>query len=175
MNKTMGPMAHITRTERIKRSFLFVTLFPPRLCLLIASVFIAATLANFATLGMSTKDITSKPLTGVRALLRDLIRLPMRVAFFSMGFMWYRTKGKMSTSDQARVIVANHTAFVDISLPSLCGASAVSKIENSRIPVFGALANAFSPIFVDRTDPESRKNTVEHIKQRAAEKQAGMY
>jgi hypothetical protein len=46
-------MAHITRAERIKRSFLFVTLFPPRLGLLIASVATAATLANFVTLGKS--------------------------------------------------------------------------------------------------------------------------
>lgn len=63
-----------------------------------------------------------------------------RLYFFFFGFHWVDIKGKRVTAEEAPILVmAPHSSFFDVFAVFLsrlpCG---VSRIENSRPPLFGS-------------------------------------
>lgn len=63
--------------------------------------------------------------------------------------------------------ICNHTSFNDILLAmTIYGCSFISKESVKSIPVFGSIAQGLQSIFVDRNNPNSRKEVLEKIKER---------
>ena len=63
--------------------------------------------------------------------------------------------------------ICNHTSFNDILLGmAYYGCGFISKEEVKNLPVFGKIAQGLQTIFVDRNNPNSRKEVLEKIVQR---------
>lgn len=74
---------------------------------------------------------------------------------------------KRVNSKKSYIFVINHTSFLDapaipIAIPS--SLVALGKKELSKIPVFGWITSRFA-IWVDRSDPESRREGSQRLKQ----------
>uniref|UniRef100_I3J3Q8 Lysophosphatidylcholine acyltransferase 2 n=1 Tax=Oreochromis niloticus TaxID=8128 RepID=I3J3Q8_ORENI len=91
-----------------------------------------------------------------------------RAYFFSMGFRVV-VKGKQASSHDAPILaVAPHSTFFDGIVCVVAGLpSTVSRVENLATPIFGRFLRSVQPVLVSRTDPDSRKNTIEEINKRA--------
>ena len=83
------------------------------------------------------------------------------------GIIFFKPKKNASVLDpkQAYVIVGNHISFLDIhaiafGIPT--NFLALSKIENKKLPIFGALIS-MGIITVDRSSPESRVATMKKM------------
>lgn len=71
---------------------------------------------------------------------------------------------------QPVLFLPNHRSYLDtVFFPLYQMVVFVAKIEVSRWPLIGYATGAVRTIFVDRNDPQSRRNTREEIKQRLAE------
>ena len=63
--------------------------------------------------------------------------------------------------------ICNHTSFNDILLGmAIYGCGFISKEAVLRIPIFGKIAQGLQSIFVDRNDPNSRKEVLQKLIQR---------
>uniref|UniRef100_A0AAX7U395 EF-hand domain-containing protein n=1 Tax=Astatotilapia calliptera TaxID=8154 RepID=A0AAX7U395_ASTCA len=91
-----------------------------------------------------------------------------RAYFFSMGFRVV-VKGKQASSHDAPILaVAPHSTFFDGIVCVVAGLpSTVSRVENLATPIFGRFLRSLQPVLVSRTDPDSRKNTINEINRRA--------
>eukprot|EP01102_Stenamoeba_stenopodia_P004457 TRINITY_DN1475_c0_g4_i1.p1 TRINITY_DN1475_c0_g4~~TRINITY_DN1475_c0_g4_i1.p1 ORF type:complete len:430 (+),score=60.53 TRINITY_DN1475_c0_g4_i1:83-1291(+) len=96
--------------------------------------------------------------------MQQPIRYCLRAFLFVCGFYWVHTKGKPIRN--VPVVVANHPSIFE---PFWFGYEylpvAVSKADNGKIPIAGTVMRACNTIFVDRLDPNSRKNTSNRIKE----------
>ncbi|XP_029000230.1 lysophosphatidylcholine acyltransferase 2 [Betta splendens] len=111
----------------------------------------------------------AEPMTGWRRFLsRRLLAVLGRAYFFCMGFRVVVRGRPVSSSEAPVIAVAPHSTFFDgiacvaAGLPSI-----VSRVENLSAPVFGRILRCLQPVLVSRTDPDSRKNTIQEIERRA--------
>ncbi|CAI5646051.1 unnamed protein product [Oreochromis niloticus] len=110
-----------------------------------------------------------EPSTGWRRFLCQRVMAALgRAYFFSMGFRVV-VKGKQASSHDAPILaVAPHSTFFDGIVCVVAGLpSTVSRVENLATPIFGRFLRSVQPVLVSRTDPDSRKNTIEEINKRA--------
>lgn len=85
-----------------------------------------------------------------------------------MGYYWISTSG--TPDPNARVFVANHMSQIDAMYAFwMIAPCIVAKAEVGTIPILGNITRALRAIYVDRSDPDSRVNTVASIKARAAD------
>lgn len=91
------------------------------------------------------------------------------VYFFSFftGIWFVGHNKRLVNSKKSYIFVINHTSFLDapaipIAIPS--SLVALGKKELSKIPVFGWITSRFA-IWVDRSDPESRREGSQRLKQ----------
>ena len=144
-------------------------LLPVRVFSIFILLFFCTLIAHLTTFGLSENDLNEKPLTGCRRFGKKLIRIMCRSIAFCCGFHYIAEKGKRATRARAPILVYGpHVSFFDtIALFLFDIPCAVSRIENARIPVFGAIIRAMQPIFVDRQDKNSRRRVAEEIRKRA--------
>lgn len=87
--------------------------------------------------------------------------------FSQLTFIRYKFHGKENfRKGQSYIYVSNHTSFLDIpGLTMLLPGQfrPLAKKELLKIPIFGWIAKS-AAIIVDRTDPESRKKSLDHLK-----------
>uniref|UniRef100_A0AAR2IH16 EF-hand domain-containing protein n=1 Tax=Pygocentrus nattereri TaxID=42514 RepID=A0AAR2IH16_PYGNA len=110
-----------------------------------------------------------KPLTGWRRFMcRTVMGFLGRLYFFSMGFRVV-VKGKQASSAEAPILaVAPHSSFFDAIVCIVAGLpSTVSRSETLATPIFGRFLRCLQPVLVSRKDPDSRKNTILEISNRA--------
>ncbi|XP_039867084.1 lysophosphatidylcholine acyltransferase 2 [Simochromis diagramma] len=110
-----------------------------------------------------------EPSTGWRRFLCQRVMAALgRAYFFSMGFRVV-VKGKQASSHDAPILaVAPHSTFFDGIVCVVAGLpSTVSRVENLATPIFGRFLRSLQPVLVSRTDPDSRKNTINEINKRA--------
>uniref|UniRef100_A0A3P9BGZ2 Lysophosphatidylcholine acyltransferase 2 n=1 Tax=Maylandia zebra TaxID=106582 RepID=A0A3P9BGZ2_9CICH len=110
-----------------------------------------------------------EPSTGWRRFLCQRVMAALgRAYFFSMGFRVV-VKGKQASSHDAPILaVAPHSTFFDGIVCVVAGLpSTVSRVENLATPIFGRFLQSLQPVLVSRTDPDSRKNTINEINNRA--------
>lgn len=89
--------------------------------------------------GLSEEE-RSRPVQGWRRwLLHPLMLGLSRLAFFFLGFLWVRVKGRRAELKEAPVlVVAPHSSFMDmVSLMPTQLATVVSRSENTSLPVVG--------------------------------------
>ncbi|NXI72389.1 PCAT2 acyltransferase, partial [Anseranas semipalmata] len=111
----------------------------------------------------------SVPLKGWRRrMIQTTLSSLTRTLFFVMGFH-VKVKGKVASLLEAPIFVAApHSSFFDAIVSALTGMpSIVSRAENLSTPVFGTILSSLQPVAVSRQDPDSRKNTVTEITNRA--------
>lgn len=87
--------------------------------------------------------------------------------FSQLTFIRYKFHGKENfRNGQSYIYVSNHTSFLDIpGLTMLLPGQfrPLAKKELLKIPIFGWIAKS-AAIIVDRTNPESRKKSLDHLK-----------
>jgi len=152
--------------ERLKISVMAVTLFPIRIVGAIGSLLLACVVAKISILGLSDKQLED-PLSTWRQWLRTPVFWLSRLFLWFLGFLHLRVHGAPAPRHAAPIVVANHSSFMDIALVPILHCCAVSKSENGRIPLIGALSRALQVIFVDRGSHDSRTAVVQALRRRA--------
>ncbi|KAK3528067.1 hypothetical protein QTP86_020228, partial [Hemibagrus guttatus] len=153
----------LTKSDKIKCFLLGIILVPLRCVLLFLVLMVAWLISSLITFKRPLKG-ELEPFTGWRRVMAVLGRL----CFFAMGFRII-VKGKQATSKDAPILAgAPHSSFFDSIICIVSGMpSVVSRTENLLPPMFGRFLRCLQPIVVSREDPDSRKNTITHITNRA--------
>uniref|UniRef100_A0A8C8E252 Lysophosphatidylcholine acyltransferase 1 n=1 Tax=Oryzias sinensis TaxID=183150 RepID=A0A8C8E252_9TELE len=143
-----------------------VTLFPIRLFMAAFMMLLAWPFAFLATIGRS--ETTVEPQCLWRRLVDIILRLIMRAMWFAGGFHWMTIKGQRALPTEAPILtLAPHSSYFDAIPVTMTMSSIVMKAESKDIPLWGTLIKYIRPVFVSRSDQNSRKKTVEEIKRRA--------
>ncbi|XP_069476536.1 lysophosphatidylcholine acyltransferase 1 [Ambystoma mexicanum] len=165
-----NPFVHdlrFTPLQKAKLAFMTVTLFPIRLFFAAFMMLLAWPFAFVAAMGRTEEDL-EKPLSWWRTFLDIALKVIMRVMWFAGGFHWVTVKGKIAPPAEAPILtLAPHSSYFDAIPVTMTMASIVMKAESKNIPVWGTLINYIRPVFVSRSDQDSRKKTVEEIRRRA--------
>ncbi|TRY96529.1 hypothetical protein DNTS_016966 [Danionella cerebrum] len=165
-----NPFVHelrFTPLQKLKIAVMTVTLFPFRLLFAAFMMLLAWPFAFMATFGRS--DDAVEPLSWWRWLVDLALKAIMRAMWFSGGFHWVRVKGRPALPSEAPILtMAPHSSYFDAIPVTMTMASIVMKMESKDIPLWGTLIKYIRPVFVSRSDQDSRRKTVEEIKRRAA-------
>lgn len=166
---TRNPFVHIlkyTPMEKAKIAIMTVTLFPIRLLMAAFMMLLAWPFAFLATVGRSEDSV--EPQCFWRRLVDIILKIIMRVMWFAGGFHWISVKGQRALPSEASVLtLAPHSSYFDAIPVTMTMSSIVMKAESKDIPLWGTLIKYIRPVFVSRSDQNSRKKTVEEIKRRA--------
>ncbi|XP_034031146.1 lysophosphatidylcholine acyltransferase 1 [Thalassophryne amazonica] len=164
-----NPFVHVlkfTPAEKAKIAVMTVTLFPIRLLIAAFMMLLAWPFAFLATVGRS--ETTVEPQCLWRRLVDRVLRTIMRVMWFAGGFHWMTIKGRRALPAEAPILtLAPHSSYFDAIPVTTTMASIVMKAESKDIPLWGTLIKYIRPVFVSRSDEDSRRKTVEEIKRRA--------
>uniref|UniRef100_A0A8P4K673 Lysophosphatidylcholine acyltransferase 1 n=1 Tax=Dicentrarchus labrax TaxID=13489 RepID=A0A8P4K673_DICLA len=143
-----------------------VTVFPVRLLLVSFFMLLAWPFAFTASLGRS--EFVIEPQSWWRRFIDLCLRVIMRAMWFCGGFHWIKVKGERAASSEVPILtVAPHSSYFDAIPVTMTMCSIVTKLESRSIPVWGTLISYIRPVFVFRSDQDSRRKTVEEIKRRA--------
>ncbi|XP_069495743.1 lysophosphatidylcholine acyltransferase 2 [Ambystoma mexicanum] len=157
----------LTTTQKLRMCLLGIILLPLRAIFIGLIMLLAWPFAVLAT--CSCLEPGSKPIAGwQRKIVQNIIGSFGRCLFFLMGF-FVKVKGQLATPVEAPIIaVAPHSTFFDAVACIVAGLpSTVSRSENVSAPLFGRVLRAMQPVLVSRTDPDSRKKTINDITKRA--------
>ncbi|XP_028256306.1 lysophosphatidylcholine acyltransferase 1 [Parambassis ranga] len=164
-----NPFVHepkFTMTEKIKIGLMSVTVFPVRLLLVSFFMLLAWPFAFTASLGRS--EFVIEPQSWWRRFIDICLRVIMRAMWFCGGFHWIKVKGERAAPSEVPILtVAPHSTYFDAIPVTMTMCSIVTKLESRSIPVWGTLISYIRPVFVFRSDQDSRRKTVEEIKRRA--------
>ncbi|XP_059195235.1 lysophosphatidylcholine acyltransferase 1 [Centropristis striata] len=164
-----NPFVHVlkfTPLEKAKIALMTVTLFPIRLLMAAFMMLLAWPFAFLASVGRS--ETTVEPQCLWRRLVDIILKTIMRVMWFAGGFHWMTVKGRRALPAEAPILtLAPHSSYFDAIPVTMTMASIVMKAESKDIPLWGTLIKYIRPVFVSRSDQDSRKKTVEEIKRRA--------
>ncbi|XP_053570552.1 lysophosphatidylcholine acyltransferase 1 [Bombina bombina] len=165
-----NPFVHdlrFTPLQKAKIFFMTLTLFPIRLFFAAFMMLLAWPFAFVAAMGRTEKQL-EMPLSWWRKLLDIALKAIMRAMWFAGGFHWVTVKGRQALPAEAPILtLAPHSSYFDAIPVTMTMASIVMKAESKDIPVWGTLINYIRPVFVSRSDQDSRKKTVEEIRRRA--------
>ncbi|XP_042151377.1 lysophosphatidylcholine acyltransferase 1-like [Oncorhynchus tshawytscha] len=164
-----NPFVHelrFTTLEKIRIGVMTVTVFPVRLFFAVFLMLLAWPFAFAASLGRSELAVETE--TWWRRICDIALRVLMRAMWFCGGFHWVTVKGEPAPPSQAPILtLAPHSSYFDAIPITMTMASIVMKTESKNIPVWGTLIKFIRPVFVSRSDQDSRRKTVEEIKRRA--------
>uniref|UniRef100_A0A8C8RKZ6 Lysophosphatidylcholine acyltransferase 1 n=1 Tax=Pelusios castaneus TaxID=367368 RepID=A0A8C8RKZ6_9SAUR len=144
-----------------------LTLFPIRLFFAAFMMLLAWPFAFIASMGPTEREL-EKPLSWWRKVVDFLLKAIMRTMWLAGGFHWINVKGRQALPAEAAILtLAPHSSYFDAIPVTMTMASIVMKAESKDIPVWGTLIKYIRPVFVSRSDQDSRRKTVEEIKRRA--------
>uniref|UniRef100_A0AAZ3PXI1 EF-hand domain-containing protein n=1 Tax=Oncorhynchus tshawytscha TaxID=74940 RepID=A0AAZ3PXI1_ONCTS len=150
----------------IQIALMTVTLFPIRLFLAAFMMLLAWPFAFIASVGRN--EMVVEPQSLWRKFVDVALRTIMRVMWFAGGFHWMTVKGRQALPAEAPILTLGpHSSYFDAIPVTMSMSSIVMKAESKDIPVWGTLIKYIRPVFVSRSDQDSRKKTVEEIKRRA--------
>uniref|UniRef100_A0A674HLF1 Lysophosphatidylcholine acyltransferase 1 n=1 Tax=Taeniopygia guttata TaxID=59729 RepID=A0A674HLF1_TAEGU len=165
-----SPFVHQLRfspLQKAKIAFMTLTLFPIRLFFAAFMMLLAWPFAFIASMGSDEQEL-EKPLSWWRKIVDILLKAIMRMMWLAGGFHWINVKGRRALPAEAAILtVAPHSSYFDAIPVTMTFASIVMKAESKDIPVWGTLIKYIRPVFVSRSDQDSRRKTVEEIKRRA--------
>uniref|UniRef100_A0A4W4E5A9 EF-hand domain-containing protein n=1 Tax=Electrophorus electricus TaxID=8005 RepID=A0A4W4E5A9_ELEEL len=164
-----NPFVHdlrFTPFQKLKIAVMTLTVFPVRLCVAAFMMLLAWPFAFVASVGRSETAVEAQCLW--RRVVDVLLRAIMRLMWFAGGFHWIRVKGRQALGAQAPILTLGpHSSYFDAIPVTMTMASIVMKAESKDIPLWGTLIKYIRPVFVSRSDQDSRRKTVEEIKRRA--------
>ncbi|XP_073188559.1 lysophosphatidylcholine acyltransferase 1 isoform X2 [Lepidochelys kempii] len=165
-----SPFVHKLRPsalQKAKIAFMTLTLFPIRLFFAAFMMLLAWPFAFIASMGSAEREL-ERPLSWWRKVVDFLLKAIMRTMWFAGGFHWINVKGRQALPAEAAILtLAPHSSYFDAIPVTMTMASIVMKAESKDIPVWGTLIKYIRPVFVSRSDQDSRRKTVEEIKRRA--------
>ncbi|XP_057879497.1 lysophosphatidylcholine acyltransferase 1 [Melospiza georgiana] len=165
-----SPFVHQLRFSPLQKAriaFMTLTLFPIRLFFAAFMMLLAWPFAFIASMGSDEQEL-EKPLSWWRKIVDILLKAIMRMMWLAGGFHWINVKGRRALPAEAAILtVAPHSSYFDAIPVTMTFASIVMKAESKDIPVWGTLIKYIRPVFVSRSDQDSRRKTVEEIKRRA--------
>ncbi|XP_016848437.1 lysophosphatidylcholine acyltransferase 1 [Anolis carolinensis] len=165
-----SPFAHQLRfsaLQKAKIAFMTLTLFPIRLFFAAFMMLLAWPFAFIASIGTAEKEL-EQPLSWWRKVVDFLLKAIMRTMWLAGGFHWINVKGRQALPTEAAILtLAPHSSYFDAIPVTMTMASIVMKAESKDIPVWGTLIKYIRPVFVSRSDQDSRRKTVEEIRRRA--------
>ncbi|XP_038444809.1 lysophosphatidylcholine acyltransferase 1-like [Canis lupus familiaris] len=165
-----NPFVHELRLSALRKAqiaFMTLTLFPIRLLLAVTMMLLAWPFTFFATLGSSEREPEQPPAMW-RKVVDILLKAIMRTMWFAGGFHWVVVKGQQASPPEAAILtLAPHSSYFDAIAVTLTMSSIVMKAESRDIPIWGTLIKYIRPVFVSRSDQDSRRKTVEQIRRRA--------
>ncbi|XP_043364437.1 lysophosphatidylcholine acyltransferase 1 isoform X2 [Dermochelys coriacea] len=165
-----SPFVHQLRPsalQKAKIAFMTLTLFPIRLFFAAFMMLLAWPFAFVASMGSAEREL-ERPLSWWRKVVDFLLKAIMRTMWFAGGFHWINVKGRQALPAEAAILtLAPHSSYFDAIPVTMTMASIVMKAESKDIPVWGTLIKYIRPVFVSRSDQDSRRKTVEEIKRRA--------
>ncbi|CAH2283911.1 lysophosphatidylcholine acyltransferase 1 isoform X1 [Pelobates cultripes] len=165
-----NPFVHdlrFTPLQKAKIAIMTLTLFPIRLFFAAFMMLLAWPFAFIAVMSRTEKDL-EMPMTWWNRFLDLSLKVIMRTMWFAGGFHWVTVKGQQALPAEAPILtLAPHSSYFDAIPVTMTMASIVMKAESKDIPVWGTLINFIRPVFVSRSDQDSRKKTVEEIRRRA--------
>ncbi|XP_040287239.1 lysophosphatidylcholine acyltransferase 1 isoform X1 [Bufo bufo] len=165
-----NPFVHdlrFTPLQKAKIVFMTLTLFPIRLFFAAFMMLLAWPFAFVAAMGRTGKEL-EQPMSWWAKFLDISLKVIMRTMWFAGGFHWVTVKGRQALPAEAPILtLAPHSSYFDAIPVTMTMASIVMKAESKDIPVWGTLINFIRPVFVSRSDQDSRKKTVEEIRRRA--------
>ncbi|XP_077445602.1 lysophospholipid acyltransferase LPCAT4 [Stigmatopora argus] len=170
-SELINPFFHrvtMSTFQRLRGLVLGCFLFPVRAVLMVLFSLLMWPLARLHLAGLSAEE-RRRPVAGWRRRLsHPAVYLLSRAVFFSLGFVWLRVKGRKARLEEAPVlVVAPHSTFLDMLVLCPTGLpTVVSRSENTRLPVIGALLEFNQSVLVSRNDPDSRKKAVAQLTQR---------
>uniref|UniRef100_A0A8B9CYZ4 Lysophosphatidylcholine acyltransferase 2 n=1 Tax=Anser brachyrhynchus TaxID=132585 RepID=A0A8B9CYZ4_9AVES len=165
-----NPFVHpgrLSAGDKLRTVLLGIILLPLRVIFITFILLLSWLVASIATYRHHGGG--SVPLKGWRRrMIQTSLSCLTRTLFFVMGFQ-VKVKGKVASLLEAPIFVAApHSSFFDAIVSALTGMpSIVSRAENLSTPVFGTILSSLQPVAVSRQDPDSRKNTVAEITNRA--------
>uniref|UniRef100_A0A8C6NN84 Lysophosphatidylcholine acyltransferase 1 n=1 Tax=Nothobranchius furzeri TaxID=105023 RepID=A0A8C6NN84_NOTFU len=152
--------------DLLRIAIMTVTLFPIRLLIAAFMMLLAWPFAFVASVGRS--ETTVEPQCLWRRVVDIILRFIMRAMWFAGGFHWMTVKGQRALPAEAPILtLAPHSSYFDAIPVTMTMSSIVMKAESKDIPLWGTLIKYIRPVFVSRSDQNSRKKTVEEIKRRA--------
>ncbi|KAF5905934.1 lysophosphatidylcholine acyltransferase 1-like [Clarias magur] len=164
-----NPFVHelrFTLLQKLQLGVMTLTLFPVRLFFAAFMMLLAWPFAFIATIGRSETCVEHQCFW--RRVVDVVLRFLMRAMWFAGGFHWIRVKGRRALPAQAPILtLAPHSSYFDAMPVTMTMASIVMKAESKDIPLWGTLIKYIRPVFVSRSDQDSRRKTVEEIKRRA--------
>ncbi|KAJ8382513.1 hypothetical protein SKAU_G00032910 [Synaphobranchus kaupii] len=169
------PFVHelkLTTAQKVRGAVLGAVLFPVRVGVAALFFLIMWPIARMRLAGLSEEE-RAQPIQGWRRwLFHTPVLLLSRAVFFSLGFLWIRVKGRQAAPEEAPLLaVGPHSSFLDILVLLPSGLpSVVSRSENAKLPVIGALLDFNQALLVSRTDPDSRRRCVAQLKERLTSK-----
>nr|XP_040127715.1 lysophosphatidylcholine acyltransferase 1 isoform X2 [Ictidomys tridecemlineatus] len=144
-----------------------LTLFPLRLLFAAFMMLLAWPFALVASLGPADKE-PEQPLALWRRAVDLLLKAIMRTMWFAGGFHHVVVKGQRAPPTEAAILtLAPHSSYFDAIPVTMTMSSIVMKAESRDIPIWGTLIRYIRPVFVSRSDQDSRRKTVEEIRRRA--------
>ncbi|XP_043921075.1 lysophosphatidylcholine acyltransferase 1 [Protopterus annectens] len=168
-----NPFVHELRfspLQKTKIAVMTVTLFPLRLLFAAFMMLLAWPFAFIASMGHTEKEL-EQPMSWWRKIFDVVLKVIMRTMWFAGGFHWITVKGQRALPAEAPILtIAPHSSYFDAIPVTMTMASIVMKTESKDIPIWGTLIKYIRPVFVTRSDQDSRKKTVEEIKRRALSK-----
>lgn len=103
-------------------------------------------------------------------LWRGLMKKAARIIAFALGTWWIETTGSPVSYQEAPIIVANHTGFMDsVILFAFFLPSVVMAKEYEKFWIVGTIVKSLNAIPVDRTNADSRKAVSVAIQTRATQ------
>lgn len=164
-----NPFVHdlrFTSVQKLQIGLMTVTVFPIRLFIAAFMMLLAWPFAFIASVGRS--ETTVEPQCLWRKVVDLVLKTIMRVMWFAGGFHWISVKGRRALPAEAPILTLGpHSSYFDAIPVTMTMASIVMKAESKDIPVWGTLIKFIRPVFVSRSDQDSRRKTVEEIKRRA--------
>ncbi|KAM5264734.1 lysophosphatidylcholine acyltransferase 1 [Ctenodactylus gundi] len=165
-----NPFVHELRLSALQKAqvaLMTLTLFPIRLLFAAFMMLLAWPLALVGSLGPADKD-PEQPLALWRRLVDMLLKAIMRTMWFAGGFHHVAVKGRQALPTEAAILtLAPHSSYFDAIPVTMTMSSIVMKAESRDIPIWGTLIRYIRPVFVSRSDQDSRRKTVEDIRRRA--------
>lgn len=169
-----NPFVHkcqLSLLQKVKICVLGVVLLPIRVVFILLSLTVATIIARIGLLGLTEEQQATAPFTGWRLYIRYAICAILRVMFAVCGFWRVEVRGRQASPQAAPILcVAPHSTFFDALAVVVMGApSVVAKADTKNVPLFGSLILYTQPLLVHRTEPDSRKKTLDTMKERSVE------
>lgn len=156
-----------------------VLLLPIRLLALLTLLLMYYLIMRLLTLLFCYCDFSKKQSKAFIRISAFIARVIGRSMMFCFGFYWISEEEVVADQEDTRyfydygevdysVVISNHVHFFDslYFLASKVQASFIANIKVKSMPLVGFLLTIMQTIFVDRSNPESRKKCILDLKQR---------